>query len=118
MYIYTYFEQDNMKANASKIQLLYLNRKNDFTHSTIMIGNTQIQASSGTDILGVEIDKQLNFKGHIDEICCQTGKQINALKIIKHHFKKGLKNDHIYNSYINCNFNLAQLSGYLQINQL
>ena len=103
-----WFEQNNMKANASKFQLMYLNRKNDLTDSTIMIGNTKIQASSSIDILGVEIDKQLNFKGHIDEICCQTGKQINALKRIKHHLQKDSKTT-IYNSYINCNFNYCSV---------
>ena len=92
-----WFMQNNMKANASKFQLMYLSRNNDLTDSTIVIQDTEIQATNSINILGVELDQHLKFCTHVDEICFRTGKQINALKGISHHLEKDSKIT-IYNS--------------------
>jgi hypothetical protein len=99
-----WFKSNNMKANASKFQLMYLTRNDQILNETLQVGDDEIKPSQSIDILGVEIDRNLRFNLHIDEICCQTGKQINALKRIKHTLDKDCKMI-IYNSYINSNFN-------------
>ena len=99
-----WFKRNNMKANANKFQLMYMSRNNHEIDGHLVIQDTEIQASNSINILGVELDQHLNFNLHIDEICCQTGKQINALKRIRHYLEKDSKMT-IYNSYINSNFN-------------
>jgi ribonucleases P/MRP protein subunit RPP40 len=104
-----WFEQNNMRANASKFQVMFISRNIERATGSIKIENTEMQASKSINILGVELDKSLKYSTHIDSICSQTGKQINALKRIRRHLeKKSLTT--IYNSYINCNFNYCSIA--------
>lgn len=105
-----WFELNSMKANASKFQLMYLSRnaENLTGHDILKLGDVEIKASHSINILGVEIDKDLKFNLHIDEVCSQSGKQINALKRMKHYLDKECKMT-IYNSYINNNFNYCSV---------
>jgi hypothetical protein len=81
-----WFKKNNMKANAAKFQLMYLSRNYDIQNEAIILQNLEeVKPSPSINILGVELDQHLKFNSHIDELCCQTGKQINALKRIKHH---------------------------------
>ena len=86
-----------MKANASKFQLMFISRHEDVISNCIRLHDKGIKASTSINILGVELDMNLKFSIHIDEICSQTGKQINALKQIKHYLDKESKKI-IYNS--------------------
>jgi hypothetical protein len=99
-----WFQSNNMKANAEKFQLMFLSRHQSYLDLTLEVANCIIEASSSINILGVEFDNKLNFANHIDELCCQTSKQINALKRMKHNLDKPCKQT-IYNSYISSNFN-------------
>ena len=103
-----WFEVNSMKANASKFQLMYLTRNNQIPNSCLTIQGSEINSSHSINILGVEIDKDLKFNFHIDEICSQTGKQINALKRMKLYLDRESKMT-IYNSYINSNFNYCSV---------
>ena len=103
-----WFKSNNMKANANKFQLMYLSRNDDVPDEPLVIQDSEIRPSECIDILGIELDRHLKFSSHINKICCQTGKQINALKRIKHHLEKDSKLT-IYNSYINCNFNFCSI---------
>jgi hypothetical protein len=102
-----WFELNSMKANASKFQLMFLDRQNTL-NSSITVGGSDIKATKSVNVLGVELDENLKFKTHIDEICGQAGKQINALKRIKHYLDRDSKKI-IYNSYINSNFNFCSV---------
>jgi len=104
----TWFEQNNMKANAEKFQLMFLSRQVKITDDNIKIGHATIKASESINILGIELDNRLKLNLTIDEICSHSGKQINALKRIKHHLDKESKMI-IYNSYINSNFNYCSV---------
>ena len=99
-----WFKSNNMKANANKFQLMYISRNGQIENETLNLGDELINSSQSINVLGVEIDRQLKFNLHIDEICGQTGKQVNALKRIRHYLDKKCKMI-IYNSYINSNFN-------------
>ena len=103
-----WFESNNMKANADKFQLMFLNRHNAYLDKPLQINMCTIRASSNITILGVEIDNKLNFESHINEICNKTSKQINALKRMKHFLDRTCKNI-IYNSYISSNFNYCPI---------
>ena len=73
-------------------------------HNSLMIEGIEIKSSASINILGLELDNNLKLTSHINKICCQSGKQINALKRIKHYLDKSSKMT-IYNSYIKSNFN-------------
>ena len=105
-----WFDMNSMKANASKFQFMLLSRNEQPVafNDVIRICDAEIKPSNYVNILGVEIDKDLKFNLHIDEVCRSTGKQINALKRIKHFLEKGCKMT-IYNSYINSNFNYCSI---------
>jgi hypothetical protein len=102
-----WFESNSMRANAEKFQLMFLNRTRDMS-STITVRGSEIKSTQSINILGVELDHKLKFTLHIDELCGQAGKQINALKRLKQYLDKECKNT-IYNSYINSNFNYCSL---------
>ena len=99
-----WFESNNMKANADKFQLMFLNRQHSYSDQALNINSCIIKATSSITILGIEFDDKLNFDSHINEICNKTSKQINALKRMKHLMDRPCKNI-IYNSYISSNFN-------------
>ena len=83
---------------------MFLSRNEDMgSDQRLTIDNTDITSSDSINILGVELDKNLKLNLHIDEICSQAGKQMNAVKRIKHYLGKNNKMT-IYNSYINSNF--------------
>ena len=105
-----WFDDNNMKANADKFQLMFLSRNDTMTDISldICIESSTIKVSQSIDILGVEIDNKLKFNKEIDEICRQSGKQVNALKRIKHCLDKECKYV-IYNSYIKSNFNYCSI---------
>ena len=104
-----WFKVNKMKANAEKFQLMFLNRNEPFVNHSMKVKDTEVHATKSIDILGVELDRNLNFDIHINKICNQTGKQINALKRMKHNLDKKCKTI-IYNSYINSNFNYCQVA--------
>ena len=92
-----------MKGNPDKFQLIFLNHNND-CNEYIEIDNFEIKNSPSINILGLGLDSNLKFTSHVDEICCQSEKQINAFKRIKNNLDKTSKMT-IYNSYIKSNFN-------------
>ena len=70
------FERNNMKVNAAKFQLMFLTRSNDITNHVLKVDNVEIKTTDSINILGMELDKKLNFKLCIEEVCGQAGKQI------------------------------------------
>ena len=103
-----WFEKNNMKANASKFQLMFLSRNCESEGDYILLDGSEIKSSKSITILGVELDMHLKFNLHIDQICNQTGKQINALKRIRHYLDKESKHI-IYNTYISSIFNYCSV---------
>jgi hypothetical protein len=121
LYAMNWFELNNMKANASKFQLMYLNTSYENENEILTINYIILHASHSINILGIELDENLNFSSHIDEICNQTGKQVNAMKRIKNYLDKDCKTI-LYNSYINSSFTYCPIiwmfAGRLNLNKL
>jgi len=104
-----WFERNNMKANASKFQVMFLSRNSDTNNQSISIDGIEIKTSQSIVILGVELDRELKFNAQIDAICSQIGKQINALKRMKHYLNKKSRKV-IYSNYINCNLDYCSVT--------
>ena len=103
-----WFESNNMKANAGKFQLMFLSKSDSYSNVTLNFETCVIQASTKINILGVEFDDKLKFNYHIDEVCNQTSKQINALKRMRHFLDRSCRKT-IYNSYVSSNFNYCSI---------
>lgn len=103
-----WFQANGMKANANKFQLMYLSRQSQSDDGSLHIQEVPINATNSITILGVELDNELKFTQQINEICSQTGKQINAMKRLKNYLTKECKLI-IYNSYVNSNFNYCSV---------
>jgi hypothetical protein len=99
-----WFQDNGMKANADKFQLIFLNRRESYAEESLELQGCTIQAGTNINILGIEFDDKLKFECHIDEVCNQTSKQINALKRMKHYLDKQCRKV-VYNSYVRSNFN-------------
>ena len=104
-----WFDRNNMKANANKFQVMFLNRNNT-VHQTmsININGIELQSSNSINVLGVEIDRELKFSQHVNDTCTKIGKQVNAVKRIKNFLERRAKLV-IYNSYIKCNLNYCSV---------
>ena len=61
---------------------MFLSRNTDVSDCIITVGDIDIKASDSINILGIDLDKDLKFQIQVDEICSQSGKQINALERI------------------------------------
>ena len=81
-----WFSVNHMEANASKFQSMVLSRSEcnvDFTVNGITIPTTDY-----VRLLGVDIDKTLNFNTHVTGLCKKAAKRLNCMgrlsKVISH----------------------------------
>ena len=72
------------------------------------LGDKIIKASPSVNLLGVQIDDQLNFSLHISNICRSAANQLNALIRLKR-FLTFEVNKTLINSYFYSNFNYCLL---------
>ena len=76
-------EDNQLKMNDAKTEFLVIGtsgslQKNTLDH--IIIGNTKIQQSSNIKFLGINLDKKLSFKDHIQN---RSKKANYNLKLIR-----------------------------------
>ncbi len=69
----------------------------------VNIDNTVLSPSSNIKILGVTIDERLTFNEHMNIICSNAAKQLNAIKRLQCNLDKESKLA-IYRSYILSNY--------------
>ena len=93
-----------MRANADKFQLIFLGKNIRSCDHTIYIDNMTLKGSSAINVLGVELDEDLNFHTHVEFVCSETAKQINAMSRINNYLDNKSRK-FIYNSFIVSNFN-------------
>ena len=67
-----------MVANPKKFQLMSLARNKRIEKEMSFVGKAKT-SSSTVELLGITLDKNLNFKNHIENICCKSNNKIKAL---------------------------------------
>ena len=72
------------------------------------LGDKIIKASPSVNLLGVQIDDQLNFSLHVSNICRSAANQLNALIRLKRFLIFEVKKT-LINSYFYSNFNYCLL---------
>jgi hypothetical protein len=69
-----------MQANPDKFQVLAVGKKTYDKNPSIHIQNSDLTCEKTVQLLGIEIDYQLNFDAHVSSIC---RKAFTAIKCFK-----------------------------------
>ena len=72
-----WFSINLMQASPEKIQLIFFNCK---VESPVILDGCIIQPEKVVKLLGINIDENLNFSIHTEEICKKAGRQLSALR--------------------------------------
>jgi hypothetical protein len=100
-----WFEMNKMKANPSKFQALVLAKNGKGNGLVFNLPNdTKIEPSQSVKLLGMYLDRELNFSCHIDELSKKCSKQINAMARLSMYLTKECRLL-ILNSFIMSNMN-------------
>ena len=70
----TWYKSNFLEANYSKYQAMIIARETQQTE--LVINNSKIDITDAFKLLGVIIDKDLNFTEHISQVCWKTSKMI------------------------------------------
>ena len=71
-----WFEINYFKMNANKCKLLIINHENDIS---VSIDDNIIDASKSVKLLGIKIDKNLDFNEHVSTVCKKVNLKLHAL---------------------------------------
>ena len=77
-----WFENNNLKANPTKFQLIVFDGTNK--QRNLAIYGADLQSSFSVKILGVQIDQSLLFTEHISQLCIKAEQKINVLSTLCH----------------------------------
>ena len=93
-----------MKSNKDKCHLLIA------SHNEVLIniGNEKINSDNSVTLLGVEIDKELNFSKHVSKLCKKGNQKLHALARVAKYFDKA-KLRMIMKAFIQSQFNYCSL---------
>ena len=72
-----WFENNNMKLNQDKCHLLVSGYKNE--NVSARIGNEKIWESNKEKLLGLDIDRNLNFNEHVSSLCRTADHKLSVL---------------------------------------
>ena len=72
-----WFKDNEMVANPSKFQLMFLSKYKNIEKNMSFDGKT-IKSSDTVELLGITLDKNINFKRHIQNICHKANNKTKA----------------------------------------
>ena len=101
-----WFTINEMKPNADKCHLLMANQ-NDTT--TVKLGVENISNDQSVELLGIKIDKDLNFSEHVTKLCKKGNQKLHALARISKYLSKD-KLKILMRSFITSQFNYCPLT--------
>ena len=103
-----WFDNNYMDANPDKFQCISLDRFGRPPISISVEGNT-IPSSECIKVLGVTLDKNLQYNTHISNLCSKASTQINAMKRIGKYLNTDCRIA-MYKSFISYNFSYCPVS--------
>ena len=77
-----WFKISSMKANPKKFQFMILSKK-PYQPLKLSVNTCTIDETDGVELLGLTIDKELNFSKHIDKLCCNAQYKLHVLRRIR-----------------------------------
>jgi len=102
-----WFKLNSMVANPSKFQVMFLGNKHNEIES-FSVNGVDLKPSANVKLLGVTIDRKLNFRSHIDSLCASASQKVNALFRIRPYLNVHCAKQ-ICNAYILSSFNYCPL---------
>ena len=103
-----WFTNNGMKANPDKFQFMILSSSSLVPVELVLDNSTCIISQDCVKVLGIIIDKQLNFNEHISLCCTKAARQLNAFaRISKYHNLTSRRA--IHHSFIASNFSYCPL---------
>ena len=79
------FETNSMKVNPEKSQFVILSKKSHHPQELLIIVFTTDE-SDDVKLLGLTVNKELNFSKHIHKLCCDAQYKLHALMQIRKYF--------------------------------
>ena len=99
-----WFENNFMKLNQDKCHFLVNAKTNE--HLWLKVGDIMIWESSSEKLLGIIIDKNLNFNEHLSHLCNKISQKVSALarvsKLLPFHRKRLLLKTFIESQFSYC----------------
>ena len=74
-----WFKINSLKANPGKFQFMILEKKNRLKYS-LKIESITVKESDEVELLGITVDKVLNFKKYIENLYRTAQHKLHALK--------------------------------------
>ena len=71
-----WLNNNEMVANSKKIRPVFLARNKSIKKETPFVGNA-IKSSSPVELVGITLDKNLNFKSHTENICSKANDKLS-----------------------------------------
>ena len=102
--LFTWFSQNEMKANLSKCHMLLSSTES----LNFQISATVIHNSQSKKLLGVTFDNKLRFEKHINTICQKANRKLNALARITPYMEL-TKRRILLNAFFDSQFNYYPL---------
>ena len=98
-----------MIVNPDKFKSIIIPKhKSPHEINAFQIGNNSVEITSSVKLLGISLDNQLNFIGHIENICKSASNQLNVL--VRSKTFLGFEQKRILiNSFLLSNFNYCPL---------
>ena len=109
--VLNWFRINEMKANDDKCHLIVANKEDISLH----LGQDIIKPSDSVKLLGVCIDKQLNFNEHVSKLCKKGNQKLHALARDSKYLSKD-KLRIIMKTFIETQFNYCPLVHHWTIN--
>ena len=102
--IIDWFRNNEMKPNDEKCHLIVCNHEN----VSVTLGNQIIHTTDLVELLGIKIDKNLNFSEHVSELCKKGNQKLHALARISRYLSEH-KLKIIMKTFIQSQFNYCPL---------
>ena len=80
-----WFYFNMMEANPDKFQAMLLSKPSQNKDFSLRIGSNFLKTESCVKLLGINIDKHMNFNYHVEKLCIKAARQLNALSRVQRH---------------------------------
>ena len=102
-----WFSEHGMVANPGKFQMMFLGLKEQNT-LRLNFNDNKVLTTNRVKLLGIEIDNELNFTVHIQNLCSKVNRKINAFSRLNTYISRP-QAMLICNAVVLSNFNYCSL---------
>ena len=82
--VYSWLASSKLTLNISKSKYMIITKKRTIPDITICLNNNPLQCCDTYKYLGVNIDRNLNWKSHVEYITSKISKSCGALAKLRH----------------------------------